>query len=102
MYTNLYYCCWSFYYILIYVSMYTLENTAICVGMIRSQKHTDSKLVNTWNTLLLKDGSGKICKRRKKSKTVEQAKKDKKEKYRQQFIKDINNLKKPLAKKFHS
>ena len=65
-------------------------------------KHTDSKMVNTWNTLLLKDGSGKICKRRKKSKTVEQAKKDKKEKCRQQFIKDINNLKKPLAKKFHS
>ena len=58
--------------------MYTLENTAICVGMIRSQKHTDCKLVNTWNTLLLKDGSGKICKRRKKSKTVEQVKKDKK------------------------
>ena len=100
MYTNLY-CCWLLY-ILIYVTMYTSENTAIRIGMKQSQKHTDSKTVNTWNTLLLKDGLGKICRRKKKSKTVEQAKKGKKEKYRQQFIKDINNLKNLLGKKFHS
>ena len=56
-------------------------------------------MVNPWNALLPKDGSGKIRKRKKKSKTVEQAKMDQEEKDRQQFIKDINNLKRPLAKK---
>ena len=88
-------------FILIYVTMYIAENTAIRVGMKRPQKQTDSKMVNSWNALLPNDGSGKIRKRKKKSKTVEQAKKDQEEKDRQHFIKDINNLKRPLAKKFY-
>ena len=67
-------------YILIYVTMYTAENTAIRVGIKRPQKQANSKMVNPWNALLPNDGSGKIRKRKKKSKTVEQAKKDQEEK----------------------
>ena len=77
------------------------DRNAIHLRMKRSRQQMDTKLVNAWNVLLPKDGSGKLCKKQKKSKTVEQAKADKKENDQQQFLKDINNLKKPLANKFY-
>ena len=58
-------------------------------------------MVNGWNALLPKNGLGTVRRKYKKTITVEQAKSDKDERDRKKFIKDINNLKKPLAKKFY-
>ena len=58
-------------------------------------------MVNAWNALLPKNGLGTVRRKYKKTITVEQAISDKDERDRKKFIKDINNLKKPLAKKFY-